>query len=273
MAKFRFGASFFTACLGVALVPGIAAADDSTDLAKKLSNPVAALISVPFQFNYLQDIGPARDGHSTTLNFQPVVPISIGDDWNMISRTIVPFMTQSDVFPGAGSQSGLGDITQSLFFSPKEPTAGGLIWGFGPAILIPTGGDGLSAEQWGLGPTFVVLKQSKGWTYGMLGNQIWSVASVRGKSDNTPDISSTYIQPFLSYTTPTAWTYGLNTESSYNWKTSQWSVPINLSIGKLTRVGSRPVSFTGGIRYATTAPDGGPHGWGFRFVATLLFPK
>ncbi|MCK9538523.1 transporter [Dokdonella sp.] len=272
MSNLRLGKAPFVACLGLALLPAIASADDASDLAKKLSNPVAALISVPFQVNYNQNIGPAEDGDSTTLNIQPVIPISISEDWNMISRTIVPLATQSDVFPGAGTQSGLGDITQSLFFSPKAPTSNGLIWGAGPAILIPTGADGISAKQWGLGPTLVVLKQSHGWTYGALANQIWSVASVRGES-NTPGISSAFIQPFLSYTTPTAWTYGLNTESTYNWKTSEWTVPLNFTVAKLTRIGSTPVSFTGGVRYYTTSPDNGAHGWGFRFVVTLLYPK
>lgn len=243
---------------------------NTQDLAKKLSNPVASLISVPFQFNYDQNIGPARDGDKYLLNFQPVIPVSISQDWNMISRTILPIASQSDIVPGAGSQSGLGDTTQSLFFSPKEPTSGGWIWGAGPAILVPTATDRLlGSGKWGLGPTVVVLRQEGKWTYGMLANHIWSV----GGQSNRPDISSTFVQPFLAYNTPTAWTFTLQTESSYDWKHSQWSVPINMLVAKLVTFGKQPVQFQLGARYWDQATVNGPHGWAVRAGFTLLFPK
>jgi hypothetical protein len=251
------------------------AGNDNAGLAQKLSNPVAALISVPFQFNYDQNIGPSDDGHRTYMNLQPVIPVSISADWNMISRTILPVTSQSDIAPGSGHQFGLGDITQSLFFSPKSPSSNGIIWGVGPAFLIPTATDALlGSKKWGAGPTAVVLKQQHGWTYGFLFNHIWSFASASGGHDAShPDISSTFIQPFLSYTTPTAWTYGINTESSYNWKQHQWATPINITVGKLVRIGKLPVSFTAGVRYWAENADAGQKGWGFRFVTTLLLPK
>lgn len=253
--------------------PDEAAGNDSADLAKKLSNPVASLISAPFQFNYDSKIGPDERGHRLTMNIQPVVPISISDDWNMISRTILPVTSQADISPGAGSQSGIGDITQSLFFSPKAPTSGGIIWGAGPAFLLPTATDDLlGTKKWGLGPTLVVLKQSKGLTYGFLTNQIWSIASVKNNRDRAP-LSSLLFQPFLSYTTPTAWTYGVNAESTYDWHAHQAAVPLNFTVAKLTRVGKLPVSFTGGVRYWVASSATSPHGWGYRAVVTLLFPK
>jgi hypothetical protein len=248
---------------------------NNAELAKQLTNPVAALISVPFQFNYDQKLGPLDDGHKTYLNFQPVIPVSIGDDWNMISRTIVPVVDQSDIAPNSGHQFGLGDITQSLFFAPKQAGSHGIIWGIGPAFLLPTATDGLlGSKKWGLGPTAVVLKQSEGWTYGFLFNHIWSVGSVGSSHDpNHPDVNSTFIQPFLSFTTPTAWTYGINSESTYNWKLHQWSTPINITVAKLERFGKLPVSFTAGVRYWAESPQNAPEGWGFRFVVTLLLPK
>jgi hypothetical protein len=253
------------------MLASVAGAQESAeDLAKKLSNPVAAMISLPLQLNYDEEIGPERKGSKTSLNIQPVIPITINETWNVISRTILPVVDQSDVVSGSDGATGIGDITQSLFFSPKMPTSGGLIWGAGPAFLLPTGSDGeLSAKKWAIGPTFVLLKQKKSLTYGLLANHLWSVAG----DDDRNDISSTFLQPFLSHTTKTAWTYGVNLESSYDWKVEQWSVPINVSIGKLRKVGGMPMSFTGGVRYWAESTDNGPHGWGARFVVTMLFPK
>jgi hypothetical protein len=262
-ASMRLAAGLVAACAAAPVV----AADD--DLAKQLSNPVAALISVPFQFNYDHDFGDPERGHRALLNIQPVIPISLNAQWNLISRTILPIIDQSDVVPDT-HQSGIGDIVQSFFLSPVEPTAGGLIWGAGPVFLLPTGSNGkLSARKWGLGPTGVVLKQQGPWTFGGLANHIWSVAG----DDDRSDISSTFLQPFVSYTTPTAWTYTLNTESTYDWKARQWSVPINGMVSKVMKWGDQPVSVGGGLRYWADGPDGGPHGWGLRLAVTFLFPR
>jgi hypothetical protein len=246
----------------------LAAQGGDEDLAKKLNNPISELISVPLQANYDEGYGRGGDGHKFYLNVQPVVPFKLNNDWNLISRTILPIVDQHDVVPGT-SQTGIGDVVQSLFFVPANP-AGGLIWGVGPVFLLPTGSESeLSARKWGLGPTGIVLRQHGPWTYGVLANHIWSVAG----SDSRPDVSSTFLQPFLSYTTPTAWTFGVNTESTYDWKAEEWSVPINATVSKLVKFGRQPVSIGGGIRYWADSPDGGPRDWGLRLSVTFLFPK
>lgn len=247
----------------------LCAGDDAQELAKKLSNPIASLISVPFQFNYDSGYGP-NDGEKAYVNVQPVIPFSLNGDWNLISRTILPIAWQNDIAGPSGDQFGLGDLTQSLFFSPKQPSAGGIIWGVGPVFLIPTATDALlGTDKWGAGPTGVALKQFDGWTVGMLANHIWSFA---GDSDRG-EVNSTYMQPFVSYTTHDAWTFTLNTESIYNWEAEDWSVPVNLTVSKIVKLDKLPVSLTAGVRYWAESPDSGPDGWGFRTAITLLFPK
>jgi hypothetical protein len=242
--------------------------DEAAELAKKLQNPVAALISVPFQNNFEWGGGPHSNGFKYTLNFQPVIPISIAEDWNLISRTIVPVIEQDDVVPDS-SQAGVGDILQSAFFSPKAPGPGGVIWGFGPAFLLPTSTeDYLGAQKFAIGPTAVALKQTHGWTFGMLTNHLVSTGGTR----STSDVNATFLQPFVSYTTKTYTTIGINTESTYDWENAQWTVPLNPFVAQLVKVGGQPMQFQIGPKLYVEGPTGAPD-WGVRFNYTLLFPK
>lgn len=236
------------------------------DLAKQLANPIASLISVPIQSNLDFGIGPG-DGTKWTTNIQPVIPFDLNDDWNVISRTILPVIDQEGIALGGASDAfGLGDTVQSVFLSPKKSDP---IWGLGPVFLLPTATDELlGAEQWGIGPTAVALKQFGPWTCGGLVNHIWSFTG----EDNRDDVNATFIQPFVSYITNTKTTFSANLETTYDWEYEEWNVPVNFVVSQLVKIGDQPVQFFGGVRYYLDTPDGGPD-WGLRFGLTFLFPK
>jgi len=247
--------------------PNASAQQTEEQLALAAQNPIAAMVSVPFQYNYDHEIGLERDGYKNYLNIQPVIPASLNEDWNLITRVILPVVWQTDIVPGT-SQSGIGDVTASLFFSPKKPSADGWIWGVGPVFYLPTGSNDLiGADKWGMGPTGVFLKQENGWTYGALLNHIWSTGGA-GKAT----INNTFMQPFLTYTTKTHTSFTLQSESTYDWTRSQWSVPIHFLVSQLAKIGGQPVQFQVGARYWADSPQVGAHGWGLRATLTLLFP-
>jgi hypothetical protein len=241
-------------------------AENADELAKKLSNPVSSLVSVPFQNNF--DFGFANDGYQYKLNIQPVIPISLSKDWNLIARVIVPFIHQENVI-GRSSQTGLSDTVASFFLSPAQPTKSGITWGLGPVMLVPTATeDLLGTEKWGAGPTAVILQQKGQLTYGALVNHIWSFAGESSRSE----VNSTFLQPFFSVGLGQGRTITLNSESTYDWHNEQWTIPFNLVYSKVFKIGRQMLQWQIGGRVYAASPSGGPD-WGIRAGLVLLFPK
>jgi hypothetical protein len=246
------------------------AASGAADVAQQLTNPIANLVSFPFQFNWEQGVGPNEDLRFV-LNVQPVVPFTLNEKWNLVGRMIVPFIGQPALVAGGLPTSGTGDIVMSAFLSPSAPKH--VIWGVGPVFGLPTNTDPfLGSGKWSMGPTAVVLKLAGPITYGALVNHLWSVAST-GNYDRT-DVNKTYLQPFVNYTTKNAVTLGITGEATADWEADgdTWTVPVMFSISKVTRLGPFPFSLGGGIGVLAAKPDGAPD-WKLRLNATLILPR
>ncbi|MEJ2503623.1 MAG: transporter [Gemmatimonadota bacterium] len=256
----------------LATAPGSAQEPSAEDLAKQLSNPVASLVSIPFQFNWDQPVG-IDDDYRMIYNFQPVIPLTLSDDWNLIVRWIMPYISQPRLAQGAGPVSGLGDIVASMFLSPTE--SGAFTWGVGPVVVLPGSSDPLlGSGKWGIGPTGVILQQRGPWTYGALANHVISFAGddFTGGAERG-DVNATFLQPFVSFTTANAVTFGANMEAAANWEADdEWTVPLHVTVTKLTSFGPFPFSIGGGVGYFLAAPGDEPD-WRLRVLGTVLLPR
>lgn len=259
--------TFFILSLFLALSP-VAAQTDAEALAKQLANPIASLISLPFQNNSDFGIGEL-EGTRNTLNIQPVVPISLSEKWNLIGRVIVPVISQFGITGPGEKQSGLGDAVLSGFFSPAA-MKNGFTWGVGPVFLLPIGSNDFSLDQFGVGPTAVALKQSGGFTLGGLINQIWTTG---GDGDDGSNVSQLFFQPFFTYNWPSGAGLGGNFELTQNWTADQTILWFNPIVSGVTSLGKQKVQLAAGPRINLAAPDGAQADWGVRTVVVLLFPK
>ncbi len=244
------------------------AQENATELAKKTQNPVADLISVPFQSNFYFNAG-SKDATVYVLNVQPVIPFRLTEDWNLITRTIVPIINQPSLFPHVDSAFGLGDINPTFFLSPAKP--GKFIWGVGPTFTFPTAtADLLGKSKWSMGPAAVGLFMDGPWVIGALVNNQWSFAGSGRK-----DVSAFLLQPFVNYNLAGGWYLSSAPVLTANWKADsgdQWTVPLGGGVGKLFRLGKLPVNTQLQAFSNVARPSGGPD-WQLRFQVQFLFPK
>jgi hypothetical protein len=257
------------AALLVGLASPHARAQDETELAKKTQNPVADLISVPLQSNFNFGAG-SKERMIYILNVQPVIPINITENWNLITRVIMPIINQPSLFPGMDSATGLGDLNPTFFFSPAKP--GGLIWGFGPTFTLPTSTDELlGSEKWSMGPAAVALTMQGPWVFGALMNNQWSVG---GWGDE--HVNAFLMQPFVNYNLPAGWYLTSSPILTANWAADRggdvWTVPLGGGAGKLFRVGRLPINAQLAAYGNVAKPEFGPD-WQLRFQIQFLFPK
>lgn len=253
----------------------------NADLAKTAQNPIANMISLPFQNNTNFDIGPDDDEVQNVLNIQPVIPVTINENWNLITRTIIPIISQPDFYTGReGRDTGLGDITLSTFFSPSDSAK--LTWGVGPMFLFPTatdgplggtaedGGESLGSDKWGAGLSVVGLMMPGKWVIGSLLSNIWSVAG-----SGEQDINLFTWQYFINYNLPKGWYLTSAPIITANWEADSdntWTIPFGGGVGKVFSIGKQPINTQLSAYYNVEKPEFGAD-WQLRFQIQFLFPK
>lgn len=273
-------------CVAVGFLAQASAADEAEDLAKKSQNPVADVISLPFENNLFFDVGPSEE-LANVLNIKPVIPTPLGDRLNLINRFIVPVIWLEgqdrvergrggedlgfeEVFPGTSSEFGLGNITYQSFFSPAEP--GPLIWGIGPALIFPTNTDDkLGSDTWSGGVSAVVLGMPGKWVVGALAQQVWSFA----KHGDEVDVSSFLFQPIVNYNIANGWYLSSVPVITANWEADSgntWTVPLGGGVGRMMRFGNQPIDIKLSGYYNVERPDFAPR-WSAQLTVKFLFPK
>lgn len=244
-------------------------AQSEEEIARRIASPIPDLWSVQVQYNQDRRFGFARRASKDYVNINPAIPFALNQDWSVISKTYTGYVLRQDTVPGSGSRSGLAYIVPALFFTPAKRARTDVTWGAGPVVQLPAAEDeSFASGRWGIGPTGFVEMRKGPWAFGILADHL---ASVGGGNDRA-DFSSTFLGPWLSYTTPGAWTYTVNAESIYDWKGNSWAVPLHFLVSKVIGPGSDRLEIGGGFRYWAASPEGGPQGWGVRLFLTFLKP-
>ncbi|RKH40236.1 neuromedin U, partial [Corallococcus llansteffanensis] len=203
------------------------------------------------------------------LNIQPVVPLSLTLDWNLIARVILPVVYQPDAAVESGGTFGLGDTSATFFMAPRKP--GFLIWGVGPALLLPTAtADVLGTGKWGVGPSVVLLVQPTPLSVGVLANNVWSVFG----SGDRPAVNQLLLQYFLTYNLPQGWYVTSAPILTANWKATgdKWVIPFGAGAGKVFTVAGQALNGSVSAYYNVVRPEGSAD-WQLRVQLAFLFPE
>jgi len=240
--------------------------DETSELARAVQNPVASMISLPFQNNTNFNFGPLEKTQNV-LNIQPVIPFALNEDWNLITRTILPVVSQPAFTPMQDRKFGLGDTVFSAFLSPRD--SGQLIWGVGPALLLPTSTDDrLGAGEWGAGPSAVVLTMRGPWVVGSLFSNVWSFTG-------DEQVNLFTWQYFVNYNLDDGWYLTSAPVITANWEANsdnRWTVPFGGGVGKIFRIGNQPMNVSAQSYYNVEKSDFGAD-WQMRLQLQFLFPK
>jgi len=246
-----------------------AAATTTGSLQKAVQNPVSSLISVPIQNNSNFGVEPF-DRTQDVLNIQPVIPVRMSDNWMLVMRIIQPIIWQPYPSQPTGGQYGFGDMNPTFFLSPAKP--GKLIWGVGPALVIPTATDQILGQgKLSLGPSVVALAQPGKWTLGALINNVWSIAGSGGR----PDVNQMLLQYFVNYNLDKGWYISVSPILTANWNASSgnvWTVPVGGGVGRVMKLGFQPVNISAAF-YGNAVHPSGASSWGMRLQIAFLFPK
>jgi hypothetical protein len=244
--------------------------DSAAELAKKAQNPIANMISVPFQNNTNFGIGEYNRSQNV-LNIQPVLPTSLGK-WNLINRFIVPLVSQPDISTESDSKFGLGDIVYEGFFTPQS--SGNVTWGIGPVLVIPTATNvSLGSGKWSAGPAAIVVAFAGKFVLGGVLYNAWSFA---GKNDRA-DVNQGFVQYFVNYNLPKAWYITSAPAITVNWdapENNKWIVPFGGGMGKIFAIGKQKLNGQVSAYWNAVKPDAvnGPD-WTLRAQLVFLFPK
>lgn len=237
----------------------------NTELAKAAQNPLASMISLPFQNN--TNFGYGDDDTQNTMNIQPVWPFKLNENWNLVTRTIIPVVSNPALTPSDDRTNGLGDTSFTGWISPSVPSK--LLWGLGPSVTIPTStDDDLGAGEWAVGPSVVLLSMPGNWVVGSLISNVWGVSG-------DEDINFFTWQPIVNYNLSEGWYLAFVPIVTADWEADsdqRWTVPVGGGVGKIFRIGKQPINMSTHVYYNAIKPDV-VGDWSLRIQFQLMFPK